>query len=143
MANWKEYKDDCILFLEAGFIAVNQANEDASLKLFKAAELLDPENPLVKVGFGYLYLHKLDLKKACKLFEEALEANPHNEMAKTLLGISMSLEPTMAAQGEKILEETHHSKDSTIKTLSDTALDFVAKFVKKNPSPVEGPHKKK
>ena len=143
MSNWKQYKEDCILFLEAGFIAVNQANEDASLKLFKAAELLDPHNQLVKVGFGYLYLHKLDLKKECKLFEEALQADPHNEMAKTLLGISMSLEPNMVDKGEKILEETHHSKDPTIKTLSDTALNFVAKFVKKSPSPVEGHHKKK
>ena len=31
MANWKHYKEDYILMVEAGFIAVNQADEDAAL----------------------------------------------------------------------------------------------------------------
>ncbi len=34
----KKYKDDFLLLAEAGFIAVNQADEDAAVKLFKAAE---------------------------------------------------------------------------------------------------------
>ena len=52
MAHWKDYKEDWILFLEAGFIAVNQADEDAATKLFKAAEMLNPENTMPKVGHG-------------------------------------------------------------------------------------------
>ena len=142
MSNWKQYKEDFILFLEAGLIAVNQADEDSAMKLFKAAELLEPSNTMTKIGFGYLHLHKLDLKKACKMFEAVLEQDPHNEMAKTMLGISMSLEPSMADKAEKILEQTQHSKDPMIKKLSDTAIDFVEKFIKKTPSPVEGKHKK-
>ena len=142
MATWKDYKDDFILFLEAGFIAVNQADEDAALKLFRAAEMLNPQNQLPKVGFGYLHLHKLDVKKACKMFEEVLEAEPNNEMAKALLGISMSFGPTSVAGGEKILHETAHSKDPMIQKLSNTAIDFVERFVKKSPTPTQGHHKK-
>jgi tetratricopeptide (TPR) repeat protein len=138
MAHWKDYKEDFVLLLEAGFIAVNQADEDAALKLFKSAELLNPDNQMPKVGMGYLHLHKLDLKQACQMFEEVLEAEPKNEMARAFLGISMSLAPTSMEKGEKILEQTHHSKDPMIKTLSDTAINFVEKFVKKSPTPVQG-----
>jgi len=139
MANWKQqYKGDAILFLEAGFIAVNQADEDSSVKLFKAAQALDPDNPLVKVGFGFLHLHKLELKQACKMFEEVLEADPKNEMAKALLGITMTFSPAMASKGEELLKETYKSKDPSIKQLSDTGVAFAEKFMKKSPSPVEG-----
>jgi len=144
MATWKQqYKDDAILLLEAGLIAINQADEDSAIKLFKAAELLNPDNSLVKVGFGYLHLHKLEVKQACKMFEEVLEKEPHNEMAKTLLGITMTFSPTMADKGEKILKETYQSQDPSIKKLSDTGVAFVEKFMKKTPSPVEGHGKRK
>ena len=126
----KDFKEDWILFLEAGFIAVNQTDEDAALKLFKAAEMLNPKNALPKVGFGYLHLHKLDLKNACKMFEEALALEPHNDMAKALLGIAMSLGPTTMNKGEAILEQAHKSKDPMIKKLSNTALEFVDNFLK-------------
>lgn len=135
MATWKKYKNDFILFVEAGYIAVNQADEDAAVKLFKAAELLDPTNVLPKVGFGYLHLHKLELKQSVKAFEEALEIDPSNEMAKAFLGIAFSLGPTSTTKGEKILHQTGKSKDPMIKNLSDTAIDFVEKFVKKSPGP--------
>ena len=142
MKSWEDYKNDWILLLEAGFIAVNQADEDSALKIFKAAELLKPKSPLPKVGFGYLHLHKLELKQACKMFEAALEIDPNNEMARALLGISMSLAPTSMDKGEKILEQTIRSNDPLIKNLSETAIDFVEKFLKKAPSPIEGQHRK-
>ena len=138
MTTWKKYKEDFVLLLEAGFIAVNQADEDAALKLFKAAELLDPENILPKVGFGYLHLHKLELKQACKCFEEVLQKDPHNDMAKAFLGLSLSMQPTSIAKGEKMLGETLQSRDPGIKQLSDTAIDFVERFVKKAPGPAQG-----
>lgn len=135
MANWKHFKEDYILMLEAGFIAVNQADEDAALKLFRAAEMLDPENSLPKVGFGYLHLHKLELKQAVKLFEEVLEKEPSNDMAKAFLGLCMSLMPNAADKGEKILEQSLKSKDPMIKKLAATAIDFVERFVKRSPGP--------
>lgn len=131
----KKYKDDYILLLEAGFIAVNQADEDAALKLFKASSLLNPENTLPKVGFGYLHLHKLELTQAIHVFNEVLEQEPKNDMAKALLGLCMSLSPSQMDKGEKVLAQTAKSKDTLIKQLSNTALDFVDKFVKKTPGP--------
>ncbi len=135
MSNWKHYKEDYILFLEAGFIAVNQADEDAALKLFRAAEMLQPENSLPRVGFGYLHLHKLELKQGCRIFEEVLEKEPHNDMAKAFLGLCMSMTPNQVEKGEKLLEQSMKSKDPMIKNLANTAIDFVEKFVKKSPGP--------
>jgi tetratricopeptide (TPR) repeat protein len=142
MKSWTDYKDDWLLLLEAGFIAVNLADEDSALKLFKAAEMFKPDHPLPKVGFGYLHLHKLELKQAGKMFEDALALDPKNEMAKALLGLSMSLAPTTLEKGEKILEETLKSHDPMIKTLSDSAIDFIERFLKKAPSPIEGTKRK-
>jgi Tfp pilus assembly protein PilF len=135
----KKYQEHFILLCEAGFIAVNQADEDAAVKLFRASQLLKPENPLAQVGMGYLHLCKLELKQACKTFEEVLRKDPHNEMAKAFLGISLSLAPAEIVKGEKVLEEAaSKSKDPAIKRLAQTALDFVEKFVKKSPTPVQG-----
>ncbi len=131
----KKHKEDFILLAEAGFIAVNQADEDAALKLFKAAEMLDPKNILPKVGFGYLHLHKLELKQAIKRFDEVLDVDPGNEMAKAFKGLSMSMMPNSIDKGEKILEQSLKSKDPAIKKLADSAIDFVERFVKKTPGP--------
>lgn len=133
----KKYKEDFVLLLEAGFIAVNQADEDSALKLFKAAELLEKENSLPKVGFGYLHLHKLELNEAVRCFEDVLEKEPKNEMAKAFLGISLSFMPKDLTKGEKILADTAKSKDPMIKELGHTALDFVDKFIKTTPGPAE------
>lgn len=132
---WKQYAEDWLLFAEAGFIAVNQADEDAALKLFKAAETLNPDTTLPQVGFGYLHLHKLELKQAVKLFEGVIEKEPANEMAKTLLGLCLGMMPNSINKGEKVLEETLHSGDPLIKQLSGTAINFIEKFVKKTPGP--------
>lgn len=141
MAKWEKHKDDFILLLEAGFIAVNSADEDAALKLFRSAELLDGNNVLPTVGFGYLHLHKLELKQACERFEEVLKKEPHHEMTKTLLGLALSMQPNAVTKGEKILEQTVHSKNPMIKELSNTALDFVERFIKKPGGPA-GPSKR-
>lgn len=134
----QKFKDDFILLCEAGFIAVNQADEDSANKLFRASELLNHENMLPKVGKGYLHLCKLELKQACKLFEDILQKDPHNEMAKAFLGLSYSLNPNEVNKGEKILEESaHKSKDPMIKKLASSAIDFVEKFVKKSPHPAQ------
>lgn len=135
MSTLKKFKEDWLLFTEAGFIAVNQADEDASLKLFRAGELLNPTNTLPQVGFGYLHLHKLELKQAVAAFEKVLDKEPHNEMAKAFMGICISMMPNASAKGEKILEQTLKSKDPLIKNLSNVAIDFVERFVKKSPGP--------
>lgn len=145
MTQLQQFKNHFILMVEAGFVAVNQADEDAAVKLFKAAELLDPQNLLPKVGKGYIHLCKLELKQAAKVFEEILQQDPTSEMAKTFLGLSLSLNPAEVVKGEKVLEESAKSaKDPAVKNLACSALDFVEKFVKKAPTPAQGqPNEKK
>ena len=133
---WKHYQEDWLLFTEAGFIAVNQADEDTAVKLFKAGELLNPDNVLPQIGFGYLHLHKLELKQAVHIFEKVVEKEPHNDMAKAFLGLCMGLMPNMGGKSEKILEKTAHSADDPlIKNLAETSLEFIEKYVKKTPGP--------
>jgi tetratricopeptide (TPR) repeat protein len=143
MPNWNTYKEDAVLFVEAGFVSVNMADEDTALKLFKAAELVAPDMLLPKIGYGYLHLHKLELKQACKAFEEVLEKEPENEMAKTFLGLCLGLSTTTIDKGEKLLMQMARSKDPMIARLSDTAISFCEKYVKKNPGPASPEHHKK
>lgn len=137
-----EYKEDFLLLIEAGFIAINQTDEDSAIKLFKAAEAIDKTNSLIQIGRGYLALHKLELKKAIEEFEAVLKKEPNNDMAKAFLGIAISMTPKNMQKGEKILEETLKSDDKEVKKLANIALDFIDKFVKKEPTPVEGKKKK-
>lgn len=144
MANLQKFKDHFILLCEAGFVAVNQADEDAATKLFRASELLKPENTLPKVGQGYMHLMKLELKQACKLFDEVIAKEPENEMAKAFLGLSYALTATEVAKGEQLLEQTSkEAEDKQVKKLAETALDFVENFIKKAPTPVQKPPEKK
>lgn len=143
MSMLDEYKDDFLLLVEAGFIAINQTDEDAAIKLFNAARILDKTSPLIKIGFGYLALHKLELKKAIQAFEEVLKKDPKNDMARAFLGIAISMTPKNMVKGEQLLEETLKSDDKEVKKLAGIALDFVDKFIKKEPTPVEGKKKGK
>src|SRR5437868_5934924 len=104
MSNLHKYKDHFIVLAEAGFIAVNQADEDAAVKLFKASELLSPGNSLPRLGMGYMHMCKLELKQAAKIFEEILEKDPSQDMARTLLGLTLSLNPQEVVRREKVLE---------------------------------------
>ncbi len=132
MADLQAFKKDFILFAEAGFIAVNQSDEDAAIKLFKAAELLDQINLLPKIGMGYLHLCKLELDQAEKAFADALTINPQDELAKTLHGLVLSLSPKKEKGGEKELKESiEKNKDPLNKQLAETSLKFVNRFVKK------------
>lgn len=144
MGQLEAFKKDYITLVEAGFVAVSQSDEDSAIKLFKAAQLLDPDNFLPKIGFGYIHLCKLELKQAAKVFEEVLAKDPNNEMAKTFLGLSFALNPAEVTKGEQVLETmATGAKDPAYKTLAQSALEFVEKFVKKDPSPAQISPKKK
>lgn len=143
MAQLQKYQDDFILLLESGFIAAGQTDEDAALKLFRAAELLKPEHILPKVGYGYVHLLKLELNQARKRFEDVLKIDPENEMARAMLGLSIALTVKEADKGEKLLEQAlKKSGDEGVKGMASTAIEFIEKFVKKQPTPVEGESKK-
>lgn len=139
MANLQKYKDDFFILVETGFIAANQADEDAAMKLFKAAQLLRPDNSFPKIGQGYVHFLKLELKQACSLFEDVLKKEPNHEMARALLGLSMALTTKEIDKGENLMKQAlSKSQDATVKNMAGTAIEFVEKFVKKAPTPVQG-----
>jgi len=132
MKDLEKYDEDFFLFLEGGFIAINQADEDAAVKLFNVCELLRPKNSLIKVGRGYLHLHKLELKAACQCFQEVLQEEPDHNMARVLLAISLSFTPDKGMKGETILTElAKASSDKQVKNVANAALDFIDKVIKK------------
>jgi len=144
MSRFPEFEKHFILLCEAGFIAINQSDEDAANKLFKAAQLLSPDNNLVQIGFGYMHLCKLELRQACEVFDSVLKKEPNNEMAKTLFAICLTFIPTELTKGEQLLEQVMTSgADAQVKTLAHTAADFVEKFIKKAPTPMQMQSKKK
>ena len=52
----KNYNEDYFLFLEAGFIAVNNTDEDSALNYFMASQILRPEDPFPKNRL-WIYAH--------------------------------------------------------------------------------------
>ncbi len=135
----QKYTDDWLLLVEAGFIAANQADEDAAFKLFRASQLLSPDNSLSHVGMGYVHMLKLELKQACQKFEEILKKEPNHEMARALLGLSTALSTKEIEKGENLLKQSlSKTQDPSVKAMASTAIEFVEKFVKKAPTPVQG-----
>ncbi len=136
-------QQDFILLSEAGFIAINQGDEDAAVKLFHAAELMNPKNTLPRIGMGYLHFLKLELKQAGEIFQKILATEPENEMANALYGLSMALNPQDMVKGEKLLQDTaKNAKDPTVKNMALTAVEFVEKFVKRGSPSAPGPQEK-
>ncbi|MCH9811410.1 hypothetical protein K0U07_01445 [bacterium] len=138
---------DYFMMLEAGFVAVNDADEDSALKLFMAAQVLRPNNVFYKIGYGYMHLCKLELKQAEEMFSSVLETEPGNEMAHSFLAITKSMMPGKTSEGEKMLSKiAKDSGDADIKELVTRSQDFIDNFVKKSassPMDIAKPKKKK
>jgi tetratricopeptide (TPR) repeat protein len=127
-----EFRDDYALFIEAGFVATKQLDEIAARRLFKVAQLLNPDNPASQLGIGYIALNKLQVADATKIFEGILKKDPEHHLAKALLGISFLLTKGKMKKGEKlILEAKEESDDPTVKNLADVSLEWMEKDLKK------------
>lgn len=119
------FKEDYALFIEAGFVAVKQLDEIAARRLFKTAELLNPENPASQLGLGYIALNKLQISEATKIFESILKKDPEHYLAQALLGICYMMSKTKRQKGEKlILDAKAKSDDPTIKNLADVCMEW-------------------
>lgn len=144
MEQFQKYTNDFTLLVESGFIAASHADEDSASKLFKAAQLLKDSNTLPKLGFGYIHLMKLELPQAKKKFEEVLKLEPKNDVATALLGLSIALTIKDVDEGEKILQNVlKGTQDPTVKTMAETSLDFIERFIKKAPVPLQNKPKAK
>jgi len=119
------FREDFTLLIEAGFVAVKQLDEIAARRLFKAAELLNPDNPAPQLGLGYVALNKLQINEASKLFEGILKQHSDHCLAQALLGICYMMSKTKRKKGEKlIMEAKEKSDDPTIKNLADVCMEW-------------------
>lgn len=134
---FQKYQKDFALLLESGFIAINQTDADSAKKIFAACNVLKPNNAFGDIGFAFLYLHLLDLSKALTYCQNALKKDSKNEMANTIMGICKAMTLKQSPEGEKILIEMAKSDNTFVKKSADIALQFIDKFIKKAPSPVE------
>lgn len=120
-----QFKDDFALFIEAGFIAVKQLDEIAARRLFKVAELLNPDNPASQLGLGYIALNKLQVSEATKIFEAILKKDPDHYLAQALLGVCYLMTKNKNKKGEKLIADAKaNCDDPTIKNLADVCLDW-------------------
>lgn len=88
MTTFQDFKQDLPLLVEAGLIAIKQGDEESAKKLFNAVGVIDPENPMKKMGYGLIALHKMDIKNSIKLFQEVLAVEPENYRAKAFLAFA-------------------------------------------------------
>jgi len=122
------FTEDFSLFVEAGFIAVKQMDEIAARRLFKAAEILNPDNPASELGLGYIALNKLRVSEAASIFEAILKKDPEHYLAQALLGVAYLLTQDKKKQGEAlIVDVSKKSSDPTIKNLANVCLEWLKK----------------
>lgn len=127
----EDFREDFALFIEAGFIAVKQLDEIAARRLFKTAELLNPDNLASQLGLGYVALNKLQIAEATKTFESILKKDPNHHLAQALLGICFLLTKNKRKKGEQLIEEAKaKSDDPTIHNLAEVCMDWAHKDLK-------------
>lgn len=130
------FSDDYALFIEAGFVAIKQADEIAARRLFKAAEALSPENPASQLGLGYIALNKLHVAEATHIFEAILKRDPEHYLALALLGVAYILTRDKKKKGEALIREAQQkSSDPTIHHLADVCIEWVQSDLSKSNLP--------
>ncbi len=122
------FAEDFPLLIEAGFVAIKQLDEIAARRLFKAAEVLNPNNPAPQLGMGYIALNKLRVSEAITTFEAIVRKDAEHHLAKALLGVAYLLTQDKKKKGEQlILEAREKSDDPTIKNLAEVCLEWLNK----------------
>lgn len=128
----EEIKEDYALLIEAGFIAVTQADEDCAKKLFRAAKLLKPKSTAWQMGFGYIALNKLEVKESHRIFTKIVKKEPENHLAKTFLGLCHLLMKKDPKLGEKLIRDAMEATDDpAVKHLGEVSLKWMKEYYKK------------
>lgn len=124
----QELKDDFPLLIEAGFVAVNQRDEDSAKKLFRTAQLLEPTSTAPRLGFGFIALNKLELDSAEKEFSEIIAQDASHQLARAFLGITLCISPKKRAKGKQLIEEAvAKTDDPHVKNLGAVSLEWLKK----------------
>lgn len=129
-----QFKEDVPLLIEAGFVAINQVDEDCAKKCFYAALVAEAEQTLSVIGLGIINLFKLELDEAKTLFNSVLEKEPDNEFAKSMLGIAnlYTITDEGIKEGNKLVDQAlSESSDPEVKQLCKFSLDLSKEIKKK------------
>jgi hypothetical protein len=127
----QKYQDHYTLFIETGFIAVNQMDTHSALALFKAAKHLDADNPMSELGMAYYHLCRLEITPCLNCVNHVLKKDPHHQMALAFKAMAQLFSTSQVKEGKKILEELKTSSDANVKKFSEQGLEFMEKFVNK------------
>jgi hypothetical protein len=156
MKDHEKFTDEFANFIEGGFIAIKQGDEDAANKLFLAAHTLKPEHTAPLLGLGHVHLNKMELGKASAKFEEVLKKEPQNAVARILLGFcfllpklgikrkkTIPMQPEemdrLAIGGKAMIEEgLKTATDPEIVKLGKSALELLSKVATYRESPLKG-----
>lgn len=131
----EQVDEDYPLLIEAGFVAVTQADEDCAKKLFRAAKVLRPKSTAWQLGFGYIALNKLEVKEAYRIFKKIVGEEDNNYLAKTFLGLSHLLLKKDRKEGEDLIREAmDKSDDSAVQHLGDVSLKWMDEYYKEDES---------
>lgn len=144
MSDLTQYRSDFALLVEAGFVAVSHLDEDAAAKLFEAAQVLERNSTMPRLGMAAIALHKLDLKTSNKVLEEIVEEEPENHRAAALLGISYLLSNKNVEKGERMLHDAMtKADDPATRRLGELWLEVLEKGAKAAESPLKPKQTKK
>lgn len=138
----KNYDEDFFNMCELGFVACNRSDESSALQLFNAAAVLRPDHNLPKLGIGYLHFLKLELEYALEAFNEILDKEPENELARAFKGIATAFKNDEknqnpgdnAKSGIKLLEEAAKNagddeEGAQTKAAAETGIEFVNEYI--------------
>jgi predicted Zn-dependent protease len=114
----KTYRPDFSLFVESGFIAINQCDEQSAIRLLGAAYMLQPDHPAPHLGLGYLYLNMEQLDRAIASLEESLKRDASLPLTKALLGGALILSKKDDSRAQKLLDEVSKSDDSEARKMA-------------------------
>lgn len=130
-----ELRGEFASLIEAGLVAVNQGDEDSAIKLFSAAQVLEPDSSAPRVGFGFISLNKLELEKAIDLFQIVVDQEPNHHLARTFLGISLAFDPKTRQRGEKLIQTAfEQTDDASVKHLCEVSKAWIEKDLNKKSS---------
>lgn len=127
-----ELRGEFASLIEAGLVAVNQGDEDSAIKLFSAAQVLEPDSTAPRVGFGFISLNKLEIEKAINLFQVVVDQEPEHHLARAFLGISLAFDPKTRLKGEKLISDANKkTEDDSLKHLCHVSSEWIEKDLKK------------
>ena len=134
--DFDQFLGDFALLIEAGFVAVKQLDEVSSVRIFNAAQVMNPMSTAPQIGLGYIALNKLEIKRATMPFEGVTKREPENYLAQTFLGMCFLLTKPKRKQGEEIIRHAiEKTDDPTIKNLGEISLRWAEQDLSKMKSP--------